>query len=303
MKFLKISLASFSAMIIFGLAITSCQKLDRPVLKELILDPPPPPYDPEKSFFAFENNTTDAGENKLTTTTSNVSYVAGINGQAVKIGAGGYVLSTLSGSNTDANGFISVPHDTLANLGSFTIAFWMNGAGATGGGPITDGAQGLFAISAQDQFWGNLEIFLENYNDPLDPNAVWLKIHMFNSGVSGGGEDWTADDNTKLNDVLNKWTHIALTYDAATSKMNLYKDGVVTAVHDKVLGGGTYGKVKFSGVTGMVIGSFAFQTNPSLTNHGPESWAKSFNGALDQFHIYNSALSASEVNNLFTGKL
>ena len=252
---------------------------------------------------AFEDNVTiDGGENELEGTASNTSYVAGITGKALKIGAGGYFVSDLAGTNTHPNGFVSVPLDTISNLGSFTVAFWMNGAGATGGGPITDGAQGIFAISSSDQFWGNIEIFLENYNDPMDPDAVWLKIHMFNATISGGGEEWTADDNTKLNGVLNKWTHITLTYDASTSMLSLYKDGVPTAINNKVLGGGNYGEIKFNNVSGMVIGSFAFQTDPSLTNHGPEPWAKSFNGALDQFHIYNKALSASEVNDLFTSK-
>lgn len=283
--------------------LASCQKLERPKLTDLILDPPPPPYSAQKSFFAFENNTTDAGENSLASTSSNLTYVPGVTGQALKIGTAGYLLFNLNDIITAPSGFVSVPKDTLSNLGSFTLSFWMNGAGATAGGPITDGAQGLFAIAAQGQFWGNLELFLENYNDPLDPNAVFLKIHMLNSNISGGGEQWTADDNTKLKDVLNKWTHIALTYNAATSMLSLYKDGVPTAVNNKVLGGGTYGKIKFDNVSGMVIGSFAFQTNPNLTNHGPEPWAKSFNGAMDQVHIYNKSLSAAEITDLFNSKL
>lgn len=292
------NLLSLMALVII---IASCQKLTRPALGDYPKDPPTPPYNAEKSSFSFENNATDAGEDKLTSTSSNTSYVAGVNGQALKIGAGGYLLFDLMDRNEDPNGFVSIPKDTLSSLGSFTVAFWMNGTG-TAGGPISDGAQGVFAISNKDQFWGNLEIFLENYTDATDNNAVWMKIHMFNANVSGGGEEWIADDNTKLKDVLNKWTHIVLTYDAATSKFNLYKDGAPTAVADKVLGGGNYGKVKFAGVSGMVIGSYAFQTDPSLTNHGPESWARSFNGALDQFHIYNKALSATEVNDLYTSK-
>lgn len=286
----------------FGFAFNACQKLERPVLKELILDPDPPPYNSEKSFFAFENTTDDAGENKLTSTNSNTSYVAGITGQALQIGAGGYLAFDLKDLVTYPNGYIGRPIDTLSKLGSFTLSFWMNGAGASAGGPITDGAQGVFAISNKDQFWGNLEIFLENYSDPTDANAVWMKIHMFNSAISGGGEQWTADDNTKLKNVLNKWTHIALTYDAATSSLSLYKDGMPTGINNKVLSS-NYGKISFSGVTGMVLGSFAFQTNPPFTNHGPEPWARSFNGALDQFRIYNVALSAAEINNLFTSKM
>lgn len=289
MKFLKILLASFSVMIIFGIVITSCQKLDRPVLGELILDPPPPAltFFNEKSYFPFDGTARDTGEYRLTTNTKNVSFVQGVTeGQAAQIGVGGYV----SVSNVNAG---------LKSPGSLSLAFWMNGAA----GPVQGGAQGMFAISNSTQFWGNLEIFLENYIDPADPNAVFMKIHMFNANVTGGGEEWIQDDNVKLKNVLGKWTHIALTYDAATSKLTLYKDGVATGVNNMVLGGGSYGDLKFDNVTGMVLGSFAFQTNPSFTTHGPEPWAKSFNGSLDQFRIYNKALSAAEVNNLFTNKL
>lgn len=295
MKFYKKLLFSFLCLIVAGLFITSCQKLDRPVLKELILDPPPPPLQimDTKIYFPFDGNARDTGENKAVTTGNNISYTAGVTydlgvtgGEAVQIGNDGYVL-------------IQNVNDNIKSPGSLTLAFWMKGAP----GPVQGGAQGVFAIANSTQFWGNLEIFLENYEDPDDANAVFMKIHMFNDNVAGGGEEWTANDDVKLKNVLGKWTHIALTYDAATSSLSLYKDGQPTAVNNKILGGGNYGDLKFADVSGMVVGNFAFQTTPSLTTHGPEGWAKSFNGALDQFRIYTKALSAAEVNNLYTNKL
>lgn len=263
-----------------ALIITSCQKLERPALGSYPQDPPPPPYSTLKSIWSFENNLGDSGQDRSSAVGKNTSFVTGINGQAVKIGDGGYVL-------------INDISDSIKNAGSFTIAFWMNGAG-----PVTGGAQGLFAISEKSQFWGNLEVFLEN-NDNGDEG--FLKIHMLNANsATAPGEEWS---EVKIPGLLNKWSHIAITYDSLTSKLNVYANGEATAIADKVLGGGSYGPVKFGNVGGMVLGSFAFQTSPSLTNHGPEEWAKSFNGALDQFRIYKTALSASEVNALFTGKL
>ncbi|MBD0364841.1 MAG: LamG domain-containing protein [Flavisolibacter sp.] len=286
-----------TSLLAFSLALFSCQKLDRPKLGEIVKDPDPPTYNPLKFLFAFDNNVTDAGESKVNATTKNVTYVAGVNGQAAKIGTDGYILVKATGDTTKyPNGFAGLPADTLANLGSFTLAFWMNGAG-----PVIGGAQGIFSISNKSEFWGNLEIFLENYESATDPNAAWLKIHLLNAGVaSGNGEEWVADDNVKLGNVLNRWTHIAVTYDASTSKITVYKDGA--SANNRVLRSGNYGKIKFNNFNGMVLGSFAFQTTPSLTNHGPEGWAKSFNGALDQFRIYNRALTDAEVTQLFTSK-
>lgn len=280
MKSYKILLLSLSSMIAFCLTITSCQKMERPQLREIIPDPPPPPYTPLKSFWAFENNTADSGSNRLTATAVSLTYETGINGQAIKVGEDGYLLIQEAG-------------DSIKNLGSFTLSFWMNGVG-----PVKDGAQGVFSISNKKEFWGNLDLFLENYDGG---DTAFLKIHMYNAGVAeGNGEEW---NEAKIPNALNKWTHIALTYDAATSQLNLYADGQPTTISNKVLGGGNYGKIKFNDVNGMVLGTHQFQTDPSLTDsHGKEDWAKSFNGLLDQFRIYSVALSAAEITDLFAAK-
>ena len=34
-----------------------------------------------------------------------------------------------------------------------------------GVGPVQGGAQGLFAISNKTEFWGNLELFMENHDN------------------------------------------------------------------------------------------------------------------------------------------
>ena len=275
-----------------GLSIVGCQKLDRPELGDFPIDPDPPPYNELKSQFTFDDSPDDAGENQLEATeVKNVTYVDGVSGKAAKFGDGGYVLYKAIGDTVIyPNEFKGIPADTLANLGSYTLAFWMNGVG-----PVVGGAQGLFAISNSAEFWGNLELFLEN-ND--NGNEAFLKVHMFNAGVtSGNGEEW---NEIKIPGALGKWTHIAVVYDEKTSKLNVYSDGVAV-IADKELGGGNYGKVKFNNFNGMVIGTYQFQTSPSLTNHGPESWAKSFNGAIDQLRIYDKALSQAEIQAFVDG--
>jgi hypothetical protein len=273
-----------------AVSIAGCQKMDRPELGAYPEDPPPPPYDPLKTFLTFEGTATDGGESQITPTENNVTYVTGVDGQAVQFGDGGYILySALDDVREFDNGFKAYPKDTLSNLGSFTLAFWMNGVG-----PVINGAQGLFSISNKNEFWGSLDLFLEN-ND--NGNEAFLKVHMFNSNVaSGNGEEW---NEVKIPGALGKWTHIAVTYDAKTSTLNVYSDGTAV-IPDKVLGGGSYGNVKFKDFNGMVVGTYQFQTNPTLTNHGPEGWAKSFNGAMDNLRLYNQALSASEIQALVT---
>ncbi|MBA2500524.1 MAG: LamG domain-containing protein [Chitinophagaceae bacterium] len=283
MKSTKIILSGLSLILTFGLFLPACQKLDRPALGELILDPPPPPLTilDSKSYWHFNEDTRDTGELRLSTSATSISFVPGVTeGSAAQVGAGGYMVVR------------NVP-DALKSPGSFSIAFWMNGVG-----PVQGGAQGLFAISKSTEFWGNFEVFLENLDNGSE---ALIKIHMYNAGVaSGNGEEWT---EVKIPGALNKWTHLAMTYSAATSELTVYADGQPTTVNKKVLGGGNYGPLVWENVTGLVLGSFAFQVSPTLANHGAEGWAKSFNGALDQFRIFTKALTPAEVANLHTNKL
>lgn len=279
------------AILAMGISVLSCQKLDRPALGEFERDPDPPPYSELKSQLTFEDNGDDGGENGLSLTEAkDVTYVAGVSGKAVKFGNQGYLLYKAIGDTVVwPNNFKGVPADTLQNLGSFTLAFWMNGTS-----PVTN-AQGLFSISNKNQFWGSLDLFLEGFATGED--SAFLKIHMFNANMpDGNGEEWS---EVKIPEALDRWTHIALTYDAKTSKFIVYANGA--SVIDKSLGAGAYGKIKYKDFNGMVIGNHQFQTTPSLTNHGPEGWASAFNGAIDNLRIYNLALTGDQVNALVSG--
>jgi hypothetical protein len=283
MKLSNIFVSGLLGVMLMVIAGPSCQKMDRPELGELILDPPPPPLTlmDSKSYWPFDVNTRDTGEWKLQTTASNVALVDGVTaGKAAQIGPGGYLVVR------------NIP-DALKAPGSFTLSFWMNGVG-----PVQGGAQGLFAISNSKEFWGNFEMFLENLNNGAE---AFIKIHMYNKNAPNGkGEEWV---EVKIPNALNKWTHIAVTYNAANSEITIFADGQPTSVNKRVLAGGNYKGFAWDDVTGLVIGSFAFQVTPTLASHGAESWAKSFNGALDQVRIFTKALTPAEVTNLFTNKL
>lgn len=291
----KTSLLGLLTILGLALAITSCQKLYRPPLGEIFEDPDPPAFNPLKALWAFENNVTDQGESGFSATTNGITYVAGNKGQAINFGTNGYVLVKTDGDTTKhPNGYIGIPKDTILNLGSFTISFWMNVPG-----PIQDGAQGVFSFSNSKEFWGNFDMFLENHSKAGDPSEVFIKMHMFNDGAANR-EQWIEGDGLKIPGVLGKWTHIAVTYNAADAKMTVYKDGA--QVNTRNLDGGNYGPIKFKDFNGLVLGNHQFQTTPSLTNHGPEGWATSLKGPMDQFRIYNRPLSAGEITTLFNSK-
>ncbi len=291
MKLLK-PIACIALLAVVAGTLFSCQKMYRPELGEIMYDPEPPPYEPLKSFFNFDGNLNDAGENDLTGTPVNTRFVAGVKGEAIAFDAGGYLLLPVVGDTVRyPNEIVGLPADSIAALGSLTVAFWMNVPG-----PVQGGAQGVFSISNRNLFWGNFDIFLENFDGG---DEAFLKVHMFNTNAPNGvGEQW---NEVKIPGALNKWTHIAVTYDANTSSFTIYADGTPTAINNKILDGGNYGRLAFKDFNGMVIGNHHFQTTPSLTNHGPQSWASQVKGPIDNFRLYNRALTASEINALYTG--
>ena len=103
MKSYKLFRVSLFAALVFSLVTSACQKLDRPVMGEIIPDPLPPELQilGSKSYWHFDGNARDTGEYKLATTLKSVSFVPGVTvvpdvtaGEAAQIGPGGYLVAT-----------------------------------------------------------------------------------------------------------------------------------------------------------------------------------------------------------------
>jgi hypothetical protein len=100
------------------------------------------------------------------------------------------------------------------------------------------------------------------------------------------------------------WHHMAYVYDHTTSKMNYYFDGALvtgltTTQTDVKKNGAPRGAVDFSKASNFVIGGW--NKHAGLAGPG-DDWIRSFSGNLDQFRLYTKALSASEVQALYTSK-
>jgi hypothetical protein len=217
---------------------------------------------------------------------SGTTFTTGIKGQALQGGTSSYVVFD--------------PGTTIKNLQSYTISFWINS-------PTNTGAIGIFTLSNPNDFWGNLDIYQDNGGSG---NQAVFKVHMNNTNVPWAGQF----TDTKIN--FGTWNNIAITYNATTSIFNIYQNGVALGVNSAGNPANTvgprlngsdpssppvtpYGALHFATPGKIAFGAFQFQTNPSLTGSaGAQSWASNFTGALDEFRIYNRALTASEVSSL-----
>ena len=265
-----------------GFIVSSCQKLERPALKELILDPPPPPYNPLKSYFAFENNAGDSGEAKSTTVPTNISYVAGASGMAASFGTDSYIKeSSIS--------------DSIRSFGSFTVAFWLKKDG-----PNAKGSAFAFGLATSADIWTDMDMFLEfeEAGNPSTADSAAAKFYV--------GDQWfeftkTATADKRLPKLLdNQWHHLAFAFDSVSAMLTTYVDGqAYTNLPD---GFGKFtnnsGKLNFTKAAGLVVGGPGHYANGKT----PDAWMGNFNGALDQFRLYKIALSAADINSLYTRK-
>ncbi len=82
---------------------------------------------------------------------------------------------------------------------------------------------------------------------------------------------------------LNAWNHVAVTYDdKGDRKLHLFVNGVETTYQAQP----------------PVTGTLKFTNNPILIGNTP-SLDRTFDGAIDEVNVYNRALSASEISNVF----
>jgi len=246
------------------------------------------------AHWAFEGGLNDS-VGSVAGTAKSVTFAGGKKGQGLKGAESGYALYDAAPAR-------------VASMQSFTIAFWMNTPQPTGA------AAGIFSLNNSKDFWGSLDVYMEPYAQNNVPNAdtAFLKVHINNDNAVWKGQFIDA----KIGGAIGKWVHIAATYDAGTSVFNLYANGQAIGVNsagnaantkgpklrgdDPANGDKFYGPVKFVNATKMVFGTFQFQTSPSLTTEATsQGWAQSFTGVLDEFRIYDRALSTGDVNALF----
>lgn len=239
------------------------------------------PDTPLKMYLPFDDeDIRDKGEyGFLVADNGNAKFVAeGINGMAYQGSSNSYILAKTP----------SLLKDAIPNIGSCTVAFWMKAVKNTT-------AQGLFSLPNTAKFWGNFDIFLENNNSETQ---AFFKMHILNQTMKEDDERWV---EAKIDDVFgDKWVHLAFLYDGKNSTVTIYRNGESVFTKELV----DCGELKFNNVAAsLAIGAFQFSTKPSLTTGaGAQTWASNFPGQLDQFHFYDEAMSASEIQSLYTGK-
>jgi len=269
----------------------SCQKLDRPPLGDYPTDTQTLPGGPLRFFVSFDKTDGPSPRwNAADSISGNPAQldpfptVPGVTGNAAK----GVLGSAITYLNAN---------DFAATAKSFTMAVWLKSAGVPH-------LNAQFAMSLVDKdYWHNSGMFLLLDHDQCCGGGA-LGTTVDSANVSFVVKDnWYAfngkDRIPKLHD--QQWHHLVFVYDETTSKLTTYLDGHALTGLSSAATSQLTGPLNLNAasVSNLVLGGW----NKHASIPGPtDSWIDSYPGALDQFRLYNKALSASEVLALYNSK-
>ncbi|MCZ4245616.1 LamG domain-containing protein [Pedobacter punctiformis] len=217
------------------------------------------------AYYAFDGSLIDSASSTSGVNTG-TTFGAGFKKQSLQGALNSYVLGT--------------PSAKVNALKSFTVTEWFNSPAPT------TGIIGLFSLANTTQFWGNIEIFIENGSTATNGQ---LRIHL-NQG--GGDKTYSVND---LQSIFGKWVNLSLSYDETTSMVKVYINGSrVAAIASTVTG-----PLAFTNTGRFVFGTVQFQTTPSQTSGTTkQDWASFLTGQIDEVRVYDKALSDAEISAL-----
>lgn len=242
------------------------------------------------AYFPFDSEPTAGSSVSNSTSISfvrkvgNVTFVPGRRGNAYQ---GNSAESYLE--------YNVAPGSPFASMQEFTIATWIKT-------PVTTtGAAKIFSLNGGDVFMGNLALIQESQ---AMGDSVDMKVYLFDSA----SPDWKGQDirMNKKEFTNDKWFHFAVVYRMATSTLELYANGKRVASQIKYAG-----PVPASGtqplLEGITLGSdmskIYFGAWPQQIAGTPESWMTYFKGMIDEFRIYNKALTDQELMDLYNAEV
>jgi hypothetical protein len=280
----NISTARLGFVAVAMLLLASCQKMNHPGLGDYVQDSNPP-GGPLNFYAAFDGSTSSASMNAVDSIRATfpadnpLTSVDGISGKAIK------------GENKKFLKY-SKPNDWAIKAKSFTVSFWIKRDGQTKNNAGTNGPEYPISFKASNNHWSgaNFFILIEGNN-----TAAAIKMMIADKNLADNWLTW--EGGMSIPGLLdNQWHHIAITYSAESSGAMLYVDGVP---NPNVRTWPGHGDIN---IDNSVISEVRIGAGPG-TNYDTDDWLSStWKGSLDQFRMYSTALTASEVSALFTGK-
>lgn len=176
----------------------------------------------------------------------------------------------------------------FTTLEEFTISCWLKTSATA------SGSSRILGINGADSLMGTISLIRESRptGDSLD---LRLYFHNDSADISSIG----ASIAEFLN---NEWFHLAALYRQDSSKLEFYVNGSLVFSGDAAgdeSNPALFQDINFrSDITKIYFGAWEQQLAGT-----PEPWMSYFDGLIDEFRIYNKALSGEELFNLYQAEL
>jgi hypothetical protein len=239
------------------------------------------------SKFSFDGNIADSKNTITGGLGTNVGYETGIKGEAYKGSPSSFISYSTVGNS-------------VVNVKSISVSMWIKTA------PHTGGAQSLFMLPKKTDFWGNIFTLIEGTGPAT---TMLLKNHIqkdVTPSIPWAGQFIEHGGANVLANMFGAWKHIVWTYNGASSTYSIYVDGQKLDIpasiakryaSDPLTGGTGYGELANSEVSKFIIGGY--QQHLGAPWGAPDGWMLNYTGSMDEFRIYDAALTDNEVVALY----
>lgn len=277
-----------STMIYGGIMLTSCSKDDDNGGDDGKTDPSTIAATNLVAYFPLDaENETVQKANSTITYSKKVGAASFVTGRRGKAYMGSTSEAYLEYNLTAGN--------PLLSLDEYTLSAWIKTPATT------SGAAKMFSVNGGDSFMGNLVLMQESreLGDSVD-----MKMYLYdNESPDWKGQEIREQKPPFLND---KWFHLVAIYRKSTSTMEYFANGVFVTKSVKYAGPvpnvgdqPLLGAIKLKNdMTKIHFGAWAQQIAGT-----PEGWMSYYKGMLDEFRIYNKALSQAEITSLYEAEV
>ena len=277
----------FVCMVLIAGLWSGCQKMNKPELGNYPKDTNPSDG-PLKFYAAFDGTSSNVLMNAVDSIKANfpldnpLASVDGIRGKGIQGASKKFIKYGSFNSWTGSS--------------SMSVSVWFKKNGQTTNNLGGNGPEYIMSLRAQGGFhWSDAVffLFLEGNN-----TACAVKSEV----VTTSGDTWfTWEGGQSIAGLCdNNWHHMVWTYDETNSSCKLYIDGVQ---NPNVRTWGNHGALKLAT---SKVSEYRVGRGPrnDSDGDGEGGWLQSsFKGQMDQLRLYGKALSASEVQALFAGRM
>ncbi len=241
------------------------------------------------AYWPLNGNGIEDQSNTAPSSSSGVTWVDGIKGQAASMN----------------NGFLKYPAiaSMTSGMTSFSVSGWFK---VLNNGDTTSSPSVFFSLTRPGEWAGNINFMSETGWQPSTSDTLTVKGYLFSNNALGGQDtrnattltpdDITAGGIANPNKVAGQWAAGVITWDNATRLFKVYVNGVKISNPQWELRG-TSDSPEFALTPGgyPVLGAFGTFADGTTT----DTWNRGLTGQLDEVRVWKRALTQAEIGSLY----